>query len=145
MLFCWEHLENFIAGICYVTVFVFSNNLTFWAVSSLESLPSRCNFSECQFPCGPFLPPSRTVGQIQISGRPHWLSLQCNHPLGFLLEKAKSRFPQTHLARLVVFETRLGVKHHLFSSRYQVSCKTLLLMLKHGFSSLLAFFEYGKF
>ena len=29
MLLCWEHLENFTACICYVTVFAFSKNLTF--------------------------------------------------------------------------------------------------------------------
>ena len=77
MLFWWEHLESFIASVCYVMVFVFSNNLTFRADSSPESLPSRCNISERQFPCGPFLPPSPTVGQVQIPRRARWLALPC--------------------------------------------------------------------
>lgn len=94
----WEHLENFTVCICFVTVFAFSNNLTFRAVSSLESLPSRCSCSECQFPRGPFLPPSPAVGRTHIPGWPQRLAVHCSHLSAFLPTNAKSCLLQTHLA-----------------------------------------------
>lgn len=74
--FSWEHLERSVAYICYVTVFVFSNNLTFGADSSLESLPPDAIFLSANFHVVHFCPllergPDPNTSLSTVAGSAH--------------------------------------------------------------------------